>query len=439
MERAILAQFPDEVQHVWSRIGFAEIATDPMGIELTDMFITLKPRNQWQKAHTQAELTQLIETHLRDLPGQRLEFLQPIEMRMNEMVSGVRSDLAVKLYGDDLDILAAKGKEIEAILNQIPGSADVASEQITGQPVLQIKLNQQQLARYGVPAKVITDIIESIGSKPLGEVIEGQLRFPLVVRLPDSMRSGVKGIGSIMVPTASGERLPLSTLADIQVLEGPSTITREWGQRRITVSANIRGRDIGSFVAEADRQMKEKFTLPSGRYFYEFGGQFEHLERRENSFADCRSRFALAHFRFALHHVSKLGRCLARFLCCPFRLGRRHFRTLDSRDAVFRFRRHWLHCPFRRRGARRYDFSQLHPPASARGISLEQAVEDAATTRLRPVLMTTLVASLGFLPMAFSTGMGAEVQRPLATVVIGGVIRRDDYVAVGFTCFVFTV
>ncbi len=186
MERAILAQFPDEVQHVWSRIGCAEIATDPMGIELTDMFITLKPRSQWQKAHTQAELAELIEAHLRDLPGQRLEFLQPIEMRMNEMVSGVRADLAVKLYGDDLDILAAKGKEIEAILNQIPGSADVASEQITGQPVLQIKLNQQQLARYGVPAKVITDIIESIGSKPLGEVIEGQLRFPLVVRLPDS-------------------------------------------------------------------------------------------------------------------------------------------------------------------------------------------------------------------------------------------------------------
>ena len=279
MEKAVLSQFPDEVQHVWSRIGSAEIATDPMGIELTDMFITFKPRNQWKKAHTQAELTELIETHLRDLPGQRLEFLQPIEMRMNEMVSGVRADLAVKLYGDDLDVLTEKGKQIEAILNQIPGSADVASEQITGQPVLQIKLNQQQLARYGVPAKVITDIIESIGSKPLGEVIEGQLRFPLVVRLPDEMRAGSKGIGSITVPTASGERLPLSRLADIRVIEGPSTITRESQQRRITVSANVRGRDIGSFVAEAERRMKEQFTLPPGRYFYEFGGQFEHLQR----------------------------------------------------------------------------------------------------------------------------------------------------------------
>ncbi len=279
MERTLLATFPDEIEHVWSRIGTAEIATDPMGIELTDMFITLKPRDQWTKAHTQAELTTLVEAQLRDLPGQRLEFLQPIEMRMNEMVSGVRADLAVKLYGDDLDVLAAKGKEIEAILEQIPGAADVASEQITGQPVLQIKLNQEQLARYGVPAKVVTDIIESIGSKPLGEVIEGQLRFPLVVRLPEEMRGGTRGIGSITVPTATGERLPLSRLADIRVIEGPATITREGGQRRINVAANVRGRDIGSFVAEAQAKMKEQFKQPPGRYFYEFGGQFEHLQR----------------------------------------------------------------------------------------------------------------------------------------------------------------
>ncbi len=162
-------------------------------------------------------MTELIENHLRDLPGQRLEFLQPIEMRMNEMVTGVRSDVAVKLYGDDLDVLVAKAKEIEAILNQIPGAADVASEQVTGQPVLQIKLDQEQLARYGVPAKVVTDFIESIGSKPLGEIIEGQLRFPLVVRLPEEMRAGVKAIGSILISTASGQRLPLSSLADIRV------------------------------------------------------------------------------------------------------------------------------------------------------------------------------------------------------------------------------
>ncbi|HEX5442998.1 MAG TPA: CusA/CzcA family heavy metal efflux RND transporter, partial [Pirellulales bacterium] len=196
MERAVLAEFPDEVQHVWSRIGTAEIATDPMGVELTDMFIALKPREQWVKAQTQAKLTELVEKHLRDMPGQRLAFLQPIEMRLNEMVTGVRADVAVKLYGDDLDVLAAKGYEIESILNTVPGSADVSTEQITGQPVLEIKLDQEQLARYGVPAKVVTDLIESIGSRPLGEVIEGQLRFPLVVRLPESFRGGSEAIGA---------------------------------------------------------------------------------------------------------------------------------------------------------------------------------------------------------------------------------------------------
>lgn len=422
MERALLAQFPDEVEHVWSRIGTAEIATDPMGIELTDMFLTLKPRSQWKKAHSQAELTELIENHLRDLPGQRLEFLQPIEMRMNEMISGVRADLAVKLYGDDLDVLSVKAKEVEAILNQIPGNADVASEQITGQPVLQIKLNQQQLARYGVPAKTITDIIESVGSKPLGEVIEGQLRFPLVVRLPDDMRGGVKGIGSIMVPTPSGQRLPLSTLADIHVLDGPATITREWGQRRITVTANVRGRDIGSFVAEAEKLMKEKFTLPPGRYHYEFGGQFEHLER-------AKARLLI------VVPVSLL--LIFSLLYVTYRNWIDVFRVFSAVPfgwvgGIFAL---WIRgMPFSISAA--IGFIALSGVAvldamilvsyirqlRARGMSLEQAVEDAATTRLRPVLMTTLVASLGFIPMAFSTGMGAEVQRPLATVVIGGVI-----------------
>ena len=422
MEKAVLAEFPDEVEHVWSRIGSAEIATDPMGTELTDMFMTLKPRDQWKKAHTQAELTTLIEQHLRDLPGQRLEFLQPIEMRMNEMVTGVRSDVAVKLYGDDLDVLVTKGEEIESILNQIPGSADVASEQVTGQPVLQIKLDQEQLARHGVPAKVVTDIIESIGSKPLGEVIEGQLRFPLVVRLPENMRQGTAGIGSILVPTASGERLPLSHLADIRVIQGPSTITREWGQRRITVSANVRGRDIGSFVAEAERRMKEQLKLPPGRYFYEFGGQFEHLQRARTRLMIVVPVALVLIFGLLYITYQNLVDVLRVFSAVPFG-------WVGGIIAL------WLRdMPFSISAA--IGFIALSGVAvldamilvsyirqlRERGLSLERAVEDAAITRLRPVLMTTLVASLGFLPMAFSTGMGAEVQRPLATVVIGGVI-----------------
>ncbi len=423
MEKVVLARFPDEVKHVWSRIGTAEIATDPMGIELTDMFMSLKPRDEWQRAATQEKLTALIEAELRDMPGQRLVFLQPIEMRMNEMVSGVRADVAVQLYGDDLDVLAAKGREIEAILSRIPGNADVNVEQITGQPVLQIKLDQEQLARYGVPAKVVTDIIESIGSLPLGEVIEGQLRFPLVARLPEPLRAGTAGIGAILIPTASGERLPLSRLADIRIVQGPATITREWGQRRLTISCNVRGRDMGSFVADAQQRLKAQFTLPPGRYFYEFGGQFEHLERaRERLLIVVPVAAALIFTLLYFTYNNVVVDALRVFTGVPF----------GWVGGIFAL---WLRdMPFSISAA--IGFIALSGVAvlddmilvsyvrqlRQRGMPLDEAVVQAAVTRLRPVLMTTLVASLGFLPMAFSTGMGAEVQRPLATVVIGGVI-----------------
>ena len=338
------------------------------------------------------------------------------------MVSGVRADLAVKFYGDDLDILAAKGKEIETILKLIPGSRDVAVEQTTGQPQLEIKLNQDQLARYGVPAKVVTDVIESVGSKSVGEVIEGQLRFPLVLRLPESMRNGAAAISSILIPTASGERLPLSRLADVRVIEGPSTITREWGQRRITVSANVRGRDIGSFVAEAQAKMKEQFKMPPGRYFYEFGGQFEHLQRARTRLLLVVPLALLLIFSLLYITYQNLTDVLRVFTGVPFG-------WVGGIIAL------WLRdMPFSISAA--IGFIALSGVAVLddmilisyvrqlrnRGMNLEQAVHNAAITRLRPVLMTTLVASLGFVPMAFSTGMGAEVQRPLATVVIGGVI-----------------
>jgi heavy metal efflux system protein len=422
IEKRLLAEFPNEIAHVWSRIGSAEIATDPMGIELTDTFMSLKPRDMWKKAKTQAELTTLIEHYLRDMPGQKLAFLQPIEMRINEMTSGSRGDLAVKLYGDDLDTLKKKGDEIEAILKGISGAADVSVEQVTGQPVLQIQLNQEQLARHGVPAKVLTDIIESIGGKRLGDVIEGQLRFPLVARLPDDKRNGAEAIGSILVPTAAGERLPLSRLADIKMVEGPATITREWGQRRITVTANVRGRDIGSFVADAQKQLKDKLSLPPGRYSYEFGGQFEHLEHARKRLMYVVPLAAILIFGLLYATYQNLVDALRVFTGVPF----------GWVGGIFAL---WLRdMPFSISAA--IGFIALSGVAvlddmilvsyvrqlRQKGRPLDQAVMEAATTRLRPVLMTTLVASLGFLPMAFSTGMGAEVQRPLATVVIGGVI-----------------
>jgi cobalt-zinc-cadmium resistance protein CzcA len=422
IEKRLLGEFPDEIAHVWSRIGSAEIATDPMGIELTDTFLSLKPRNEWKKAKSQAELTTLVEHYLRDMPGQKLAYLQPIEMRINEMTSGSRSDLAVKLYGDDLDTLVKKGDEIETILSKIPGALDVSVEQVTGQPVMQIELKQDELARHGVAAKVVTDVIESIGGKRLGDVIEGQLRFPLVARLPDEKRNGAESIGSILVPTAAGERLPLSRLCDIKLVEGPATITREWGQRRITVSANVRGRDIGSFVADAQKQLKEKLSLPPGRYFYEFGGQFEHLQRARTRLLFVVPLAAILIFSLLYATYRNFVDALRVFTGVPF----------GWVGGIFAL---WLRdMPFSISAA--IGFIALSGVAvlddmilvsyvrqlRRKGVPLDEAVMEAATTRLRPVLMTTLVASLGFVPMAFSTGMGAEVQRPLATVVIGGVI-----------------
>ena len=422
MEKAILAEFPDEVNHVWSRIGSAEVATDPMGVELSDVFMTLKPRHQWKRAKTQDELTELIQQSMRELPGQRIAMTQPIEMRLNEMISGIRSDVAVKLFGDDFKVLVDKAEEIERVLRSIDGSADVAVEQITGQPVLQIKVKQDAIARYGVSAKQVLDLVESLGSFELGEVFEGQLRFPLVVRLPETIRSSPKTIGAIQLSTASGQRIPLARLADIKTVEGPSTITREWGYRRINISCNIRGRDMGSFVSEAQRRIEEEVQLPSGRYHVEWGGQFENLisaRKRLMIVVPLALVLIFVLLYMTYHNVIDTIRV---FTGVPF-AWTGGIIALWLRDMPFSI-------------SAAVGFVALSGVAvlddmllvsyirqlRARGLGLEEAVERAAMTRLRPVLMTTLVASLGFIPMALGTGMGAEVQRPLATVVIGGVI-----------------
>eukprot|EP00456_Euglypha_rotunda_P006221 TRINITY_DN1105_c0_g1_i1.p1 TRINITY_DN1105_c0_g1~~TRINITY_DN1105_c0_g1_i1.p1 ORF type:complete len:1054 (-),score=257.18 TRINITY_DN1105_c0_g1_i1:623-3784(-) len=422
MERVILTSFSDEVEHVWSRVGTAEIATDPMGVELTDTFVTLKPRSKWKRAKTQAELTTLLNRALRDMPGQRLAYSQPIEMRINEMVSGVRSDLGVKLFGDDFDVLVKKAGEIEAVLKAIPGNADVNTEQVTGQPMLQIKVDQEQIARYGVSAQAVLDLVESIGSKPLGEVVEGQLRFPLVARLPEKYRASPEAIGAMLIATENGQRIPLSRLAKVEVVEGPSTITREWGQRRITITANVRGRDLGSFVAEARRRIAEEISLPSGRYRVEYGGQFENLQRATTRLLIVVPIALLLIFvllYFTYHNFVDAARV---FTGVPFAWVGGIF-ALWLRDMPFSISAGIGFIAMS--GVAVLDDMILVSYVRhlrEKGLPLDEAVTQAAITRLRPVLMTTLVASLGFLPMAFSEGMGAEVQRPLATVVIGGVI-----------------
>jgi cobalt-zinc-cadmium resistance protein CzcA len=422
MERIALKKFPDEVKHAWSRVGTAEVATDPMGTEITDLFITLHPREQWKRAKTPAELVELLEKEFRAIPGQKGEFSQPIEMRINEMNSGVRADLGVKLYGDDFDVLTAKAAEIERVLKGIDGSADVRVEQMTGQPVLQIKVRQDEIARYGIPAKTVTDVIRSVGTLPVAEVIEGQLRFPLIVRLPERWRGSPEAIGSILVPTADGQRIPLGRLADIRMVEGPNTITREWGLRRIAITCNIRGRDMGTFVAEARQKVAERVELPKGRYRLEWGGQFENYERARDRLVVVVPVAVVLIFVLLYFTYHNVVDALRVFTGVPFGwVG--GILALWLRDmplsisAIVGF--------IALSGVAVLDDMILVSyvrQLRQRGVPVHDAVRQASLTRLRPVLMTTLVASLGFLPMALSTGQGAEVQRPLATVVIGGVI-----------------
>ncbi len=222
MEQVLLAAFPNEVRHVWSRCGTAEVATDPMGPEETDFFIALYPREHWTcGAHTQAELTELIAAEFADMPGQKLSYTQPIEQRVQEMISGVRADVAVKLFGDDFEELTKTAAKIQAVLEKVDGQADLSTEQLIGQGVVQVRVRPDQLARHGVSARTVLELVESLGGRPQGDILEGQLRFPLVVRLPDRLGRSPEAIGSILVGTPAGERVPLSRLADIEVSEGP--------------------------------------------------------------------------------------------------------------------------------------------------------------------------------------------------------------------------
>ncbi|TWT66386.1 efflux RND transporter permease subunit [Allorhodopirellula solitaria] len=421
MEKTLLASFPDEIAHVWSRVGTAEVATDPMGTELTDLFITLRPRDRWKRAESQEELTQLVQHELRDLPGPRLAMSQPIEMRMNEMISGVRADVAAILYGDDLDLMVQKATEIERVLKSVPGASDVRVEQVTGQPVLQIRIKQDAIARYGVPASQIMNLVRSLGSRSVGEVYEGQLRFPLIIRLPEEARANPDAIRDILVSTASGQRIPLSRLATIERVEAPNTIKREWYQRRITIESNVRGRDMGSFVAEAREMVDAQVALPPGRYRVEWGGQFENLQRAQARLMIVVPIAILLIFSLLYMTYRNWIDTLRVFTGVPFAwIG--GVLALWIRDMPFSISAAVGFIALS--GVAVLDDMLLVSTIRQlrrRGRSLDEAVEEAAMTRLRPILMTTLVASLGFVPMAFSTGMGAEVQRPLATVVIGGV------------------
>jgi cobalt-zinc-cadmium resistance protein CzcA len=420
IERLLLERFPGEIDRVWTRTGSAEVATDPMGIELSDVFITLTPEDEWRRARTEDELVQEMAVAIEGLPAMRAVFTQPIEMRVNEMNAGIRSDLGVILFGDDFDVLRAKGREIEAALREIPGAQDVVTEQVTGQPVLRIEVDREAIARHGVPARDVLAMVQALGPVEVGSVQEGQLRFPIAIRIDDAHRGSADAIGRLLVSAPNGDRIPLRRLARIERQDAPSTIQRAWGRRRIVVQANVRGRDVGSFVAEARAHIDERVDLPDG-YHVAYGGQFEHLESAQERLLIV-VPIALALILLLLYATyRRVADALRVFTGVPFAaVG--GVLALIARDMPFSV-------------PAGVGFVALSGVAVlgdmvlvsairdrlALGEPLTDAIVHAATRRLRPVLMTALVASLGFVPMALNTGFGAEVQRPLATVVIGGV------------------
>ncbi|MFT5452226.1 MAG: cobalt-zinc-cadmium resistance protein CzcA [Enterobacterales bacterium] len=412
-----------EVERVFAKIGTAEVATDAVPPSVADNFIILKPREEWpdpkkSKAQVVTELEELVTP----IPGNRYEFLQPIQMRFNELIAGVRTELAVKVFGDDFDQLIAIGEEIEKAINGVTGAADVAAEQATGLPVLTIEPDRIALARYGVSINEIQELVTtSQGGTVVGQFYEGDQRSNIIVRLSEEIRSNPDLLRILPVPLPNGDYVPLDELVSISLLTGYNQINRENGKRRVVVSANVRGRDLGSFVDDVQQAISSQVDIPSG-YWVEYGGTYQHLQSAINrlSIVVPMTLFliivllviALGSFRDAAIIFSGVPLALTGGIAAlllrdiPFSISAAVGFIALSGVAVLN-------------GLVMVSFIR---DLRAQGQALEEAIVNGALTRLRPVLMTALVASLGFLPMALNVGIGSEVQRPLATVVVGGII-----------------
>jgi heavy metal efflux system protein len=440
LEKRLLAV--PEVKDVFARTGAAEIATDPMPPSAGDGYVMLKPRSQWPDPDKpKAAVVSDIREAMEDVPGSVYGISQPIQQRMNEIVSGVRSDVGVKIFGDDLDVLVRAAAQVQAILQKVPGAADVKSEQVEGLPVLTVKVDRQALSRFGINVADVQNLVEiAVAGKAEGQVFEGDRRFDIVVRLPEHLRSDVDAIRSLPIPLATAEDsaratpalwgnsplgqiryVPLSELAEVNLAPGPNQISREDGKRRIVVTANVRGRDLASFVADAQNQVAQKVKLPAG-YWIGWGGQFEQLVSAAQRLAIVVPISLFVIFLLLLLSLGSAPDALLVFSGVPL--------ALTGGVAALLLRGIPLSI------SAGIGFIALSGVAvlnglviitfieklRRQGLALADAVRQGALTRLRPVLMTALVASFGFVPMAVATGAGAEVQRPLATVVIGGVI-----------------
>lgn len=434
-----VAEFP-EVKEVFSKLGTAEVATDPMPPSVADTFIMLKPRDQWPDPRKpKQQLVAEIEAAMKQLPGNNYEFTQPIQMRMNELISGVRADVAIKLYGDNLEMLAEVGKQIEAVAKGVPGAADVKLEQTTGLPLLTITPDRQALVRYGLNPGVVQDTVATaVGGEVAGQLFEGDRRFDIVVRLPEAMRQDPAALADLPIPLAgdgngdeSGrspvwaggapQTVPLREVAKIETTLGPNQINREDGKRRVVVTANVRGRDLGGFVGELQDRVDAQVQLPTG-YWIDYGGTFEQLISASQRLSIVVPVTLALIFAMLFWAFGSAKDAAIVFSGVPLALTGGVI-ALALRGIPFSI-------------SAGVGFIALSGVAVLNGLvmisfirklredgdPLGDAVVDGALGRLRPVLMTALVASLGFLPMAFNVGAGSEVQRPLATVVIGGIV-----------------
>ncbi len=422
MEKILKKRFP-EIEQVVCRIGAAEVPTDPMSMEEIDMIIKLKPKSQWVTAKSKEELADKFKEALSVIPGVDYEFTQPIEMRFNELITGVRSDIAIKIFGEDLDYLNEKAVEIKSLVEKIPGAADVILEKTTGLPQMNVRYNREKIAFYGVDAKTLNAYLSTaFGGEATNSVFEGEKRFDLVVRLDKAYRQDIDNIRQLQVPLNNGTLIPLSELADITFTEGPAKISRENTHRRVVVSVNVRNRDLQSVVKDIQRVVDHKVQFRPGTYV-KYGGQFENLQNATRRLS-LAVPIALALIFIFLHFAFKsMKDTIMIFTAVPLSIVG-GILALWVRGMSFSI-------------SAGVGFIALFGIAVLNGIvlvehlkhlresgmkDLRQLILIGATDRLRPVMLTAAAAAMGFLPMAVSTGSGAEVQRPLATVVIGGLI-----------------
>ena len=438
---ARMSEFP-EVSHIFTKLGTAEVATDPMPPNVADTFVMMKPRAEWPDPRKpKAELIAEMEAVAKTIPGNNYEFTQPIQMRFNELISGVRSDLAVKVYGDDLDTLVELSEQIEAVVASVPGAADARTEQVTGLPLLSVIPNRERLAYYGLDVASVQDALRvAIAGEMAGQIFEGDRRFDLVVRLPESLRSDLDALARLPIPLPESiqreidgdadalglietppHTIPLQEVAEIEMTLGPNQISRENGKRRVVVTANVRERDLGSFVEEVQAAVAREVELPAG-YWLSYGGTFEQLISASKRLTIVVPLTLIIIFGLLFMAFNSAKDAALVFSGVPLALTG-GVAALALRDMPLSI-------------SAAVGFIALSGVAVlngvvmlsfirdlvAKGIALEQAIIEGALTRLRPVLMTALVASLGFVPMALNVGTGAEVQRPLATVVIGGIL-----------------